>query len=336
MADRLQQALLEQIIASFEKKSDAVERLSSLMNLGKDAIYRRLRGDTLLTPEEISLLAKTFGISVDNLVFQDVDSVIFNMSSVSGKINSFQDFFDDLNGNVEGFAFPRDAFMYHSTSEVPLFYYFLFPELLEFKLYVWGKHIWDFDYLTNQPFRKGLIPADLIQSNIPMLQNWLRMESAEMWSINLFDNILNQIEFHAAMGGFEDFADALALCDALNRMSDHFYEMAEKGKKFKPGSYPEAGSNFELYHNEMVSAYNTIYLSSPANRIVYVTFGSPNFIKSTDTRVCDFMEKWIKTILNKSIMISTRAEKERMRFFQVVKRRIEQTRKRVALYAEEL
>lgn len=336
MADRLQQALLEQIIASFEKKSDAVEELSSLLNLGKDAIYRRLRGDTILTPEEISLLAGTFGISIDNLVFQGADSVIFNMSNVSGKINSFQDFFDDLNANVQGFALLKDVFMYHSTSEVPLFYYFFFPELLEFKLYVWGKHIWDFDYLSNQPFRKNLIPIDLIRTNTLILQNWLRMESAEMWSTNLFDNILNQIEFHAAIGGFEDFSDALALCDALSRMSDHFYEMAEKGKKYRPGSYPEAGSYFELYHNEMVSAYNTIYMSSPATRMVYVTFGSPNFIKSTDARVCDFMEKWIKTILNKSIMISTSAEKERMRFFQVVRRRIDQTRKRISLYAEEL
>ena len=98
--DQLQQALLEQIISSFKKKSDAVERISELLHLGKDAVYRRLRGVTLLTPDEIQLLATAFGISVDNLIFRNTDSLIFTMNALSGKIQSFRDFFDDLSTNV--------------------------------------------------------------------------------------------------------------------------------------------------------------------------------------------------------------------------------------------
>lgn len=335
-ADQLQGTLLEQIIASFEKKSEGVEKLCELLNLGKDAVYRRLRGDTLLTPEEIGVLASAYGISVDNLIFRNTDSVIFTMNAISGKIVSFQGFFEDLQANIQDFGLLRDAFTYSASNEIPLFYYFFYPDLLEFKLYVWGKHIWDFGYLTNAPFRKNLVSPDIQRMGNQLMQSWLRQDCAEMWSINVFDNTLNQIEFHASMGGFEDFSDAFALCDALSSLSDHLYQMAETGKKFKPGTYSGAGSNFELYHNEMVSANNTIYLTSPAVRVVYHTFGSPNFIRSTDPRVCDFIENWIKTILQKSIQISTRAEGERQRFFQVVNRRIELTRKRLELFAESL
>lgn len=334
--DQLQQALLEQIISSFKKKSDAVERISELLHLGKDAVYRRLRGVTLLTPDEIQLLATAFGISVDNLIFRNTDSLIFTMNALSGKIQSFRDFFDDLSTNVQELTALKDVFIYYPTNEIPLFYFFFFPELLEFKLYVWGKHIWDFDYLNNQPFGKNLIPQDLHTKGQQTLQRWLKIDSAEMWSVNLFDNTLNQIEFHAAIGSFEHYADAFALCDALSSLSDHLSEMAAAGKKFKPGSAPATGGGFELYHNEMVSAYNTIYLTSPSARMVYVTFGSPNFIKSTDARICDFTENWTKTILQKSIPISTRAEGERKRFFQMINRRIDQTRKRLTAYAQDL
>ena len=98
-SDQLQQVLLEQIIGSFKKKSDAVERISELLHLGKDAVYRRLRGETLLTPKEIQLLATAFGISLDSLVFQNTNSLIFSMNALSGKIQSFRDFFEGLSAS---------------------------------------------------------------------------------------------------------------------------------------------------------------------------------------------------------------------------------------------
>lgn len=334
--DQLQQVLLEQIIGSFKKKSDAVERISELLHLGKDAVYRRLRGETLLTPKEIQLLATAFGISLDSLVFQNTNSLIFSMNALSGKIHTFRDFFEGLSANIQELGAVKDSFIYYPTNEIPLFYFFFFPELLEFKLYVWGKHIWDFDYLNTTPFGKNFIPADLQIKSQQLLQRWLKIDSAEMWSANLFDNTLSQIEFHAATGGFEEYGDAFRLCDALSKLSEHLCNMAAAGKKFKPGNHPSSGAIFELYHNEMVSAYNTIYITSPTVRMVYVTFGTPNFIKSTDPRICDFTENWTKTILQKSIPISNRAEGERKRFFQMVNRRIDQTRKRLAAYAHDL
>jgi hypothetical protein len=53
----LQHYLLEEISKRFLKKTDAVDVLCQLLNVGKDAIYRRMRGDTVLSPAELTLLA---------------------------------------------------------------------------------------------------------------------------------------------------------------------------------------------------------------------------------------------------------------------------------------
>ena len=86
MANEFQTRLLEQIAKKYQRKSEAVDILSSLLSIGKDAVYRRLRGDTLLTPDEISLLAKEFYISLDSLVLDNTSSVFFNFSAFTQKL----------------------------------------------------------------------------------------------------------------------------------------------------------------------------------------------------------------------------------------------------------
>ena len=71
MTNELQTRLLEQISNKYQRKSEAVDILSNLLSIGKDAVYRRLRGDTLLTPDEIGQLAKAFDISLDAFVFEN-------------------------------------------------------------------------------------------------------------------------------------------------------------------------------------------------------------------------------------------------------------------------
>ena len=64
----LQEQLFDIILNRFPRRVDAVEALCHLLHLAKDPIYRRLRGDTPLLPQELALLAQHFGISLDALI----------------------------------------------------------------------------------------------------------------------------------------------------------------------------------------------------------------------------------------------------------------------------
>ncbi|HMR43451.1 MAG TPA: helix-turn-helix transcriptional regulator, partial [Saprospiraceae bacterium] len=77
MAQNIQNQIFELILNRFPKKSDAVEELSQLFSIGKDAIYRRMRGESVLTPDELQKLAVKFNISLDALAFENKNSVFF-------------------------------------------------------------------------------------------------------------------------------------------------------------------------------------------------------------------------------------------------------------------
>lgn len=325
----LQKELLQKVIDGFGKKVDAVNELSDFFGVGKDAIYRRLRGDTLLTPDEIYKLVKHYRIPVHHMIFEDLDLVFFSFTPLSRKIKSVDDYLDGLKNNLREFGKVPEATIYFPTNEIPIFYYCFFPELISFKLYVWGRNIWDLEYLQNQPFSTDIISPQALDTCKEVLQSYLKVPVIEMWSLDLFDNTLNQIEYYASSGGFKNERDSLMLCEKLQSLAEHMAKMAESGKKMDLNKPNLEHADFLLYHNEMISTDSYIYLTSPHVRVLFSIFGSPNYMTSSDDRICDFTENWITKIKARSRPISLDAERDRAWFFKGIKKRIESTKNRI-------
>lgn len=335
MDNQIQRQLFDRIRHRFPRRADLVNELSNLLNVGRDAIYRRLRGDTLLTPDEIVLIAKTFKISLDALVFNQTDAVFFTFNAFSQEIQKVEDYLYDLKNNLHQYGSLPDNKVFFASSEIPIFYYCLFPKLMNFKLYVWGRTVWNLSYLQQEAFHFNLIDPYAIELGLHILEAYIDLDTTEFWSLNTLDKTLNQIEYHLNSGQFKDPKDALELCDVLEQLVEHLGRMAVAGKKFMAESKPEYGTSFNLFHNEMIFTNNTIYLTSPHMRVVFSTFGNPNYLKSTDPRLCDFIEIWFKSIQTKSSPISTNAEKARNWYFNTLKRKIDFTRRRMELVISE-
>ena len=52
----LHQLIIHEILAKFSKKVDAVEKLMTILSVNKDGVYRRLRGATIFTVNEVQIL----------------------------------------------------------------------------------------------------------------------------------------------------------------------------------------------------------------------------------------------------------------------------------------
>lgn len=329
MQEKLQQQLLDRILDGFPRKSDAVDALCNLLHVSKDAIYRRLRGDSLLSPSEVALLARHFHVSLDELVHEDSDLVYFSFSALSSAANSVEDYLLGLHHNLNQLEHLPDVKVYFTSSEIPIFYYFLFEELAVFKLYIWGRSAWDFDYLKQQPFDVRLISPHAVALSREILDLYFRLDTTELWSINIFDNTLNQIEHHFVSGAIADPDQALSLCDRLTELAGHLQNMAAQGKKFKPRSSSDHGAHFALLHNDSLYTNSTIFVDSPHLRRVFSTFGDPDYLVSSDRRICDFTHQWIQRLMGKSVLISAQAEGLRSGFFHQVRRKIEATKRRI-------
>jgi len=326
----LQQAVFDKILGQFSKKSEAVKTLSNLFQTGQNAIYRRMRGESILTPDELALLAKHFNISLDDIIHEASDNVLFSFTPATQKVKDFTSYLNSLTEAMQPLhEFPNGTVKY-AAAEIPVFHYCFFPELIAFKLYTWGKTTWNFDYLKDQPFAFNLISPDTYAAAGRFLTSYLQSKSIELWNLNVLDNTLNQIEYYAESGSIANLDDALLLCDKMAALVLHLKEMAAQGKKFPVGAKSmENRSDFVLFHNEMIFTNNTIIVSTESGKAIFSTLGNPNFIRGTDKRVTQFIEEWFDEIMIKSQPISSHAEKARNQYFNRLVRKVAQTKLRI-------
>ncbi len=328
----LQNYLFDSVLSKYPKKADAISALSDLLGVGSDAVYRRVRGDSDLTPKEISLIANKFKISVDSHIFNQTDHISFQFNPFVKTIKSFDDYLDDIHADVKALGSIPDVMIYYASSEIPIFYYIAEPELFAFKLYVWGRSIWNFTYLQSENFHFDIISPAVLEKAKEVWRMYRMQISTEMWSLNIVDNTLNQIEYHFQTNSFKKKSDAIVLCEKLLKLVQNLETMAQHGSKVET-STPTAsnGSNFTLYHNEIIYTNNTILVDSPHFKSVYTTYGNPNFLKSSDLRLFNYTQKWFNDVIAKSTQISLHGEKNRTWFFDRLNRRIETLKQRIEL-----
>lgn len=331
MAATLQQQFLERILQRFPKKSAAVDELSDIMGIGKDAVYRRLRGDTLLTPDEMAMLSRKFNVSLDAMVFEESDTVFMQFNAFTKESNNFEEFLSGFMAEMEKASDLPEYQFYYASVELPMFQSLFFPELIGFKMYIWGRTVLDFDYMQKTLFSFDLLPPPLLELINKMLKLYINLPSTELWSQNIIDNTLNQIEYHLSSGSFQDSEDALILCEKLTELTYHMQKMAEHGKKMALNVNPEgaAGAEFALYHNEMIHTNNTIMATTTEGKVMYTTLSNPNFLKSTDRRMCKFIDDWFKTVIVKASSISKQSERNREWFFNRLRKKIELSKHRI-------
>lgn len=337
MAKHLQDQVFEIILSRYARRIEAVEALSLLLNLGKDPIYRRLRNETYLSPQELTTLAIHYRISLDALVLGQSDILLCNFNAFSGRVTDFADYLQSFITDLDMVCrLPNNHFFY-ASAEIPVLTYCYLPELISFKLYIWGRTTWNLDFLRGRQFDFDLIPPPIQQLRERLLQLYMGVESTELWSVNIMDNTLAQIEYHVYSGGFKDPEDALLLCDRLQDWITHMHAISVAGKKFAFGdSAAEGLGSIKIYYNEMMHTNNTALIASDVGQMVYSAFCNPNFIRSSDTRLCEYTEEWFNNVIAKSTLISTGAsEKSREWFFRELNKKLERAKARIRLHIDE-
>lgn len=332
MSNHIQVEFFKQLLQRFPRKADAVEALADLLHLSKDAVYRRLRGDTLLTPDELLDLARKYRVSLDGLALKDTNTVFFSYNTFSNPVKCFADWLDSVHADIQRVSKMKESHIFYASLEIPVFHYLFFPNLLAFKLYVWGKTSWQLDFLQNRSFSFDILTPQDEQIATEILEYYLRLPTTELWSLNIADHTLNQIEYTLLSGNFAQREDAMILCQQLLQLVQHEKAMAAAGSKFKLGqSAQELSADFNLFHNEIVHTNNTFLVKTAGGNAVYTTLSNPNFLQTTDLRLCENMDKWFSNIIAQSNSISQHSAKSRGWFFSGLERKIEATMKRIEL-----
>lgn len=323
----LQSILFNRVRSLLPSNVSIAEYLADLLEISKDSVYRRLKGEKQLSFNELAKVATVFNISLDELFNLGEGNVIFHGQFVNSEDFRLESYLASMMENVEFITRYDNKELFYICKDIPIFYYLMFPEIAAFKFFVWTKTQMQFEEMKHKKFSFGLLTPALKELCIKITESYTRIPGTEILNADNILNDLRQIEYYRDTDMFENRADIAVLYQKLTEMVGHMELQAGSGLKCLPGKDPDpAAGTIKLYVNDFFVGDNTIIAVINNTRIVYLNHTAINFISTSSKEFADYNFEFIQNIIKKSAMISVVGERDRKKFFNLIHDRIDQSR----------
>lgn len=331
-ANSAQSQFIQKLKESIPANHSLVEEMADLLKISTDSAYRRIRGETALTIDEVTLLCSHYRIPYDftGNTGQATATVTFTYHHLSADIRNFEQYLANLAAHMKQIRNSEPKEIIWAAEDIPIFHHFRFPTLMAFKLFYWSKSILNVPEFENQKFDPKIVPESILSKVYEIYELYNGIPSIEIWSEDTLNSTLKQIEYYSGSGLFLSKSDALELLDEVEKMITGIERQAAHSLKFK-GEAPDAGAStpFSLYFSDLMIGNNTITTRAGNSRVTYISLNTFNSMATTSVGFNDETERWMKNIIRKSNLISGVSEKQRFRFFKMMNEKIARTRERI-------
>jgi hypothetical protein len=323
----IQQELFKAVKTKIPEHLSAADEIGNILGISADSAYRRMRGEKPVTLDELHKICTHFKISVDQLMNIQTDAFLFFGKNVNPKNFNFNEYLESVMGHMTFMQNFKSKELYYLCKDIPIFHHFQVRELAAFKYYFWMKTLLQFPEFANKKFSLDEYPEETFQLGKKNLQLYNQLNSFELWNFESLNSTLHQIEFYHDAGMFVTDLDAVRIYDGMFKFLDLLEQQAELGYKFSiddPAKKPMGA--FKMYFNEVVTLDNSILAVLDGVKISFLNHSIFNFMVTRDIRFTEYVYENVQTMMRKSTYISSVGEKERLRFFNRMREKIQRRR----------
>jgi hypothetical protein len=308
------------------------ENVADLLQISIDSAYRRIRGEKPISFDELKTLCTNYNISLDQFVHIQNDSIVFNGKTATSTRFNFEEYLKSVLQNVEYMNSFSKKEMLYLNKDIPIFYYFIYPEMAAFKSFFWMRSILNYPEYAAKSFTIAEnVNEQIKQTGVKLAAAYSQLPSQEIWNIENINSTIRQIEYYKDTRVFANRDDIVTLYECLEKTIDHIQRQAESGYKFSiDGKQVNKHVTYKMYVNEFILGDNSILALLGNTKVAYLNHSVINFAFTKDPSFCDYTWQHFQNIIKKSTLISEVGEKERSRFFNVIKEEI-YTRKNALL-----
>ncbi len=321
----IQQTLFQQIKNALPAHQSLADEVAELLQVSNDSAYRRIRSETMLTLDELVLLCSRYQLSADSLLQVNSNTILFSGQQTDFSNFKLEQHLQYILAQLQHLASFSNCRMYYLAKDVPVFHYFNFSELAAFKFYAWLKTILHNTEYNNKKFvLSEAVNTQWQQLSSQIIQTYSRIPSEEIWSLETINSTIRQIEYCREALLFDTEDTVTLLYQQLMQLIQHIEEQSSAGYKFMPGSgQAAAGGELKLYYNGALLGDNTILMQMDGSSRVYLNHAILNYINTGNEAFCNYTHAAVQTIIKKSTLISAVGEKDRNKFFNVLRSEVE-------------
>lgn len=326
----LQTSFFKHIKKHLQPHIALVDEVADILNISTDSAYRRIRGEKLLTFDEIHQLAKKYNLSLDQFLHLQSIAIIFSGDYIEHEDRGFENYLQNIVRQLSLFQSAMEKELLFFNKDIPLFHHFMFPELAAFKCYFWSRY-----NLNNPRFNRGQF---LIQDFIDIFNEfgkkifelYQEIPSVEIWNLDCINTTIRQVDYYRQSKIFKSNDDIHTIYTCLEKLIDHLEKQAEAGLKFPYGkSAVNSKVKYTVYINDFVLGDNTVIALIDGQKLAFLNHSVINYLVTQDEKFTSYIHKTMQILLKKSTLISETAEQERQRFFDMLRYKIQENKKLV-------
>ncbi len=316
-----QQSFFQHIKGKLPPHISIADDVAELLNISNDSAYRRIRGDKPISFEELQKLCVHYKVSLDQFLNLQSDAFIF-----TGKLSNDVNFglINWLEEVLKQYSiissFPKKH-IYFLLKDLPFNLHFQIPELTALKCFVWTRCFSGYQVEKGVKFSfdyPGFEEHNAIGQKIVHVYNTI--PTTEIWNTEGINSTLQQIEYYHEAGGLISKEQAIILFDKVEELVNHIEKEAESGLKFKIGEQPNSGSaSYRLFNNELILGDNSLLAELGDMKISFLNHSFMHFIGTRDKTFNEAIFNNLNNLMQKSTLISSNDERERVQFFNRIR-----------------
>lgn len=305
----LNEYLIEELKYKIPNNTTLVNALNDLLPIGKEAIYRRLRGDVSFTLEEASILSYHLGLSLD--ILKEISPLkrpfVFKMANfadpkeidyklISEYVN-FLDYIKDSPNTEVGTA----------AKLIPDALHINYQHIARFYLFKW---IYQYDNQCDVRKFEQVKGHDRLLDILTNMVDLLHQvkSSYYIFDKNIFQNFVDDVKYFNTIGLINQ-NDIRLLKEDLYMCLENINMLASKGIN-------QYGHKTEIYLSNINFEAGFSYIRSDYYKLTAIRAFTMYDISSSDVPTYENALKWMQSLKRASSLISESGEIERLNFFQ--------------------
>lgn len=283
-----------------------IEQLSQVLDISYDAAHRRASNKSKLSLEETAILARHYGISMDNL-FQKEKYVLVNKTK---EINSFEDLSNYLSQSFNHLStYKNDSTteIYYSAKDIPLFYTLGSDVLSQFKRFVWMQIL---NPNLLMPFKDFQFKAQLLDSSQNLLQFYDNTTKHEIWNDTTINSTLQQILYFYD-SNLLSTEEALAICEQVEKLIITLESQCNM-----------QNDRFKIYHHDLLILNNNVLVCNQKKKTLFVPYTMLGYFITNDEETCNHSHNFFQHQLKNSKLLNTAGTRDKKLFFNKMYKKI--------------
>ena len=311
MLEKSNVALIEAIIAHTPQRSNPASLLMDLLNIGREAAYRRLRGEVPFTFGEACVLSARMHFSLDRVLGLAAGENVSFKRKLQEVVSPLEAYNDALERDIAFFqevSTDPTTEIATATNFLPAEFYCKYEGLHRFRLFKWL-----YQHEMNDPsiraFEEFKLPEKL-RRNSREYVHWAQ-------TIATTSLILDDSNFKHWLNAVHAYRDMQLISPESMRMLQHeLYEMLDDLEKITAEGEFETGTKADLYLSDIDLDSSYSYISTRDYKAVSIGLFSLNGLRTPDPQMYEYVRKWILTQSRFSTLVSRSGELRRIHYFK--------------------